>query len=53
LVWSELLELPLGRLGRLGWSVLEPVFRAGVAFSLRRLARQCEHAYGRAGGSDS
>jgi hypothetical protein len=53
LLWSELLDLPLGRLGRLGWSVLAPVFRAGVAFSLRRMARQCEYAYGRAGGSDS
>ena len=53
LLWSELLDLPLGRLGRLGWSVLEPGFRSGVAFSLRRMARQCEYAYGRAGGSDS
>ena len=53
LLWSELLDLPLGRLGRLGWSVLEPVFRTGVAFSLRRMARQCEYAYGQAGGSDS
>jgi Polyketide cyclase / dehydrase and lipid transport len=48
LLWSELLDLPLGQLGRLGWSVLAPVFRAGVAFSLRRMARQCEqeHAHG-------
>ena len=53
LLWSELLDLPLGRLGWLGWSVLAPVFRAGVAFSLRRMARQCEYAYGRAGGSGS
>jgi hypothetical protein len=55
LLWSELLDLPLGRLGRLGWSVLAPVFRTGVAFSLRRMARQCEreHPYGKAGGSDS
>jgi hypothetical protein len=55
LLWSELLDLPLGRLGRLGWSVLEPAFRSGVAFSLRRMARQCEqeHPDGKAGGSDS
>jgi len=48
LLWSELLDLPLGRLGRLGrlgWYVLAPVFRAGVAFSLRRMARQCEHEH--------
>ena len=40
-LWSELLDLPLGRLGALGWPVLRPAFRAGVAFSLRRMARQC------------
>jgi carbon monoxide dehydrogenase subunit G len=42
LLWSELLDLPLGRLGALGWRVLRPAFGAGVAHSLRRLARQCE-----------
>jgi hypothetical protein len=40
-LWSELLDLPLGRLGALVWPVLRPAFRAGVAFSLRRMARQC------------
>lgn len=47
LLWSELLDLPFGRLGRLGWSAVAPVFRAGVAFSLRRMARQCEQEHAR------
>jgi hypothetical protein len=38
-LWSEELELPLGPLGRLGWKVVRPVARAGVALSLRRFAR--------------
>lgn len=38
-VWSEYLDLPLGRLGRLGWPLVRPVFRAGVRHSLRRFAR--------------
>lgn len=41
-LWSELLDLPLGALGRLGWPVVRPVFRAGVVASLRRMARACE-----------
>jgi len=44
-LWSELLDLPLGRLGALGWPAVRPAFRAGVAYSLRRLARQCEHEH--------
>lgn len=40
--WSERLDLPLETLGRLGWPVVRPVFRAGMAQSLRRLARACE-----------
>ncbi|NMI00685.1 SRPBCC family protein [Pseudonocardia acidicola] len=44
-LWSELLELPLGALGRAGWPLVRPAFRAGVAYSLGRLARQCEAAY--------
>jgi Polyketide cyclase / dehydrase and lipid transport len=44
-VWSELLDLPLGRLGALGWPVARPAFRAGLAFSLRRLERRCEAIY--------
>lgn len=38
-VWSERLDLPLGRLGRLGWPLIRPAFAAGVRLSLRRLAR--------------
>jgi len=49
LLWSELLDLPFGVLGRFGWSVGRPAFRAGVEHSLRRLARLCEAGY-RAGG---
>ena len=41
-VWSEWVELPLGLLGRLGWPLVRPLLRAGVAFSLRRLARYVE-----------
>ena len=41
-VWSEWLDLPLGILGRLGWPVVRPLARLGVAFSLRRLARLVE-----------
>jgi hypothetical protein len=37
-LWSERLDLPLGRLGRLGWPAVEPVMRAGVRRSLRRFA---------------
>ncbi|QYN36748.1 SRPBCC family protein [Pseudonocardia sp. DSM 110487] len=43
--WSELLDLPLGRLGALGWAVVRPAFRAGLVFSLRRLERRCEAVY--------
>jgi polyketide cyclase/dehydrase/lipid transport protein len=39
-VWSELLELPLGPLGRLGWPLVRPAFRLGVRVSLERMARQ-------------
>jgi hypothetical protein len=44
-LWSELLDLPLGRLGALGWTALRPAIRAGLAFSLRRMARQCEEEH--------
>jgi Polyketide cyclase / dehydrase and lipid transport len=48
LVWSEQLLLPLGRVGRLGFPVVAPALRAGVAASLRKLARavEAEHAEG-------
>ena len=41
--WSEWLDLPLGRLGELGWLVTAPVFVAGVRLSLRRFARWTEN----------
>jgi Polyketide cyclase / dehydrase and lipid transport len=41
-VWSERLELPLGRLGRIGWPVARPLLVAGVRASLTRLARAVE-----------
>ncbi len=37
-LWTERLDLPLGMLGRLGWPLVRPLMRAGVRFSLRRLA---------------
>ena len=44
-LWSELLDLPLGALGRTGWPLVRPVFRAGVERSLRTMARQTEQRY--------
>ncbi len=38
-VWSEELDLPLGRLGQLGWPLVRPVVTAGVKLSLNKLAR--------------
>lgn len=37
-VWREDLDLPLGRLGRLGWPLVAPLFAWGVRRSLRRFA---------------
>jgi len=48
-LWTELLDLPLGPLGRLGWPCVRPAFRLGVARSLHKMARLCEREY-RAGG---
>jgi hypothetical protein len=41
-VWTELLDLPLGALGRAGWPLVRPVMVAGVRLSLRRFARFAE-----------
>lgn len=41
-IWSEDLDLPLGRLGRLGWPLVRPAFLAGVRKSLTAFARQVE-----------
>jgi carbon monoxide dehydrogenase subunit G len=35
-VWREELDLPLGRLGRLGWPLAKPVVVLGLRLSLRR-----------------
>jgi uncharacterized protein YndB with AHSA1/START domain len=42
LVWTEELELPLGRLGRLGWPAARPAMAAAGRACLRRLARLVE-----------
>jgi len=36
--WTEVVDLPLGLLGRLGWVVARPAVRWGLGASLRRLA---------------
>lgn len=38
--WRETLDLPLGRLGQLGWLLVRPLFAYGVQVSLKRFARQ-------------
>ena len=43
--FTELIDLPLGALGRLGWRVGSPVVRAGFVASLRRMADHCAQAY--------
>jgi uncharacterized protein YndB with AHSA1/START domain len=37
-VWTESLDLPLGRLGQLGWPLVRPAMVAGVRLSLKRFA---------------
>lgn len=37
--WAEEMPLPFGAIGRLGWLILRPLVRAGIALSLRRLER--------------
>ncbi|HEY2764984.1 MAG TPA: SRPBCC family protein [Pseudonocardiaceae bacterium] len=39
--WTEQLELPLGVLGRLGWTLVRPVFGWGLQHSLNRFADFC------------
>jgi hypothetical protein len=43
-VWQEVLDLPLGRLGRLGWPLVRPVVAAGLRVSLKRFARSVDRA---------
>ena len=45
--WIEDLELPFGVLGRLGFPLVRPFARAGVWYSLRRLAREAERVASR------
>lgn len=40
--WSDWVELPLGRLGEVGWLLGGPVFQAGMHMSLNRFARWVE-----------
>ena len=49
-VWVEDLALPLGRLGRVGFALLRPLFRLMLHRSLRRLARRVEAGPARATG---
>ena len=43
--WTETLELPLGRLGRLGWPLARPGFVLGLRRSLEAFARLVERGY--------
>ena len=43
--FTELVDLPLGALGRLGWPLARPVLKAGFDASLRRMAKRCAAAY--------
>lgn len=46
-VWSEVLELPWGVVGRVGFVFVRPFFVAGVRQSLKRFARIVEKAHSR------
>ena len=39
--WSELLDLPLGALGRAGWPLVKPFAALGIRLALRRFAAFC------------
>jgi hypothetical protein len=41
-VWTELVDLPFGAVGVLGWRAAAPAVRWGIARSLRTMARKCE-----------
>lgn len=43
--FTELIDLPLGALGRLGWPLARPVVKAGFDASLRRMAARCAAAH--------
>ncbi len=44
-LWTELLDLPLGAVGRFGWPLVRPSFRWGVERSLHAMARLAEERY--------
>jgi len=44
-LWTELVDLPLGAVGVLGWRVATPAVRWGLTRSLRTMARYCEAEY--------
>lgn len=44
-LWTELVDLPLGAAGVLGWRVAQPAVRWGIARSLQKMARLCEAQY--------
>ena len=46
LAWTEGFDLPLGRVGRLGWPVVRPLVRAGLRLSLRRFAEVARNSAG-------
>jgi hypothetical protein len=37
-IWSEIIELPLGIVGRIGWIFIKPFFVAGIKYSLNKFA---------------
>ena len=41
-VWGEIVDLPLGRLGLLGWPLVRPFVRGWYAVSMRRFKRYVE-----------
>ena len=48
--FTELIDLPLGALGRLGWPLARPVLKAGFVASLRRMADRAAAAHRAADG---
>lgn len=44
-VWAEWLDLPFGRLGRLGFALLRPLIALALAYGLRKLKRQVERPH--------
>jgi hypothetical protein len=44
--FTELVDLPLGAVGRAGWPLVRPVVRAGFVASLKRMAERCARGSG-------